>query len=78
MTLPEYQSVTLPLLRLAAAVPEVKLSDALGALSDQFQLTAAEREEVTTSGRTKMNTSPANLPKKTGAGRSPRSLRCQT
>lgn len=55
MTLPEYQSVTLPLLRLVAAVPELRLVDALDTLSSQFQLTTSERGEVTTSGRTKMN-----------------------
>lgn len=55
MTLPEYQSVTLPLLRLVASVPELRLAEAFVTLSDQFQLTPAERDEVTTSGRTKMN-----------------------
>jgi restriction system protein len=55
MTLPDYQSVTLPLLELAASVPMVKLSDALIILSDRFQLTEAEREATTASGRTKMN-----------------------
>jgi len=55
MTLPDYQSVTLPLLRLVAAVPELRLADALVTLADHFQLTPAEREDVTSSGRTKMN-----------------------
>lgn len=55
MTLPDYQSVTLPLLRLVAAVPELRLADALITLSDHFQLTSAERDDVTSSGRTKMN-----------------------
>lgn len=55
MTLPDYQSVTLPLLQLAASMPEVRLADALAALSDQFQLTDADRAAVTTSGKTKMH-----------------------
>ena len=55
MTLPDYQSVTLPLLKLASATPIVDLKDALTILSDQFVLTPAEREERTTTGRTKMN-----------------------
>lgn len=55
MTLPDYQSVTLPLLKLAAAHPEVPLSDALAQLSDQFQLTADDRAATTTSGKSKMS-----------------------
>ena len=55
MTLPDYQSVTLPLLRLVATVPDLRLANALVTLSDHFQLTPGEREDVTSSGRTKMN-----------------------
>ncbi len=55
MAIPDYQSVTLPLLQLAASTPILKLSDALTILSDQFRLTPAERGEQVSSGRTKMN-----------------------
>lgn len=55
MALPDYQSVTLPLLKLVASTPVLKLSDALDILSGQFALTQTERLEQTSSGRTKMN-----------------------
>ena len=50
MGLPDYQSVTLPLLKLAASTPVLKLSDALVVLSDQFQLSQVEREEQVSFG----------------------------
>lgn len=55
MALPAYQDVTLPLLRLASSTPVLKLADALEILSQEFRLTTAERDERTSSGRTKMN-----------------------
>jgi restriction system protein len=55
MTLPDYQSVTLPLLRLAATKPLVRLNDAIGILSDEFGLNEADRGEMTASGKTKMS-----------------------
>lgn len=55
MTLPDYQSVTLPLLKLTAAKPAVRLNDAIGILSDEFGLTEADRAEMTASGKTKMS-----------------------
>jgi restriction system protein len=54
MSLPDYQSVMLPLLKLAAAKPVVVLRDALPLLSDEFELTDADRAAVTSSGRLKM------------------------
>lgn len=54
MPLPDYQSVTLPLLKLTSTMPLVVLSEALERLSDDFGLTDGDRAEVTASGRSKM------------------------
>jgi restriction system protein len=55
MTLPDYQSVTLPLLKLATTVAELRLSDAFDLMSQHFHLTEADLAEMTASGKTKMH-----------------------
>jgi hypothetical protein len=54
VSLPDYQSVMLPLLKLAAAHPVLVLRDALPIMSTEFQLTDEDRAAVTSSGRLKM------------------------
>ena len=46
MTIPEYQTVVLPLLNLAADGEEHKLRDAIEELADHFDLTEDERKEL--------------------------------
>lgn len=50
MTIPDYQSLMLPLLQLAADGKEHALRDAVEAVSDRLQLTDAERAELLPSG----------------------------
>jgi restriction system protein len=50
MAIPDYQTLMLPLLKLAADGQEHKKQDAVTALSDQFQLTEEERAEMLPSG----------------------------
>jgi restriction system protein len=51
MAIPDYQSVMLPLLKLAGDTKEHFLRDAIDILSDQFQLTDDERRELLPSGK---------------------------
>ena len=50
MAIPDYQTLMLPLLKLAADGQEHKKQDAVTALSDLFQLTEEERSEMLPSG----------------------------
>lgn len=50
MTIPDYQTLMLPVLSLAARGPEVVFRDAIEKLADEFSLTDAERSEVLPSG----------------------------
>jgi restriction system protein len=50
MSVPDFQSITLPVLQLAAH-GEVHTRDAIEKLADQFELTAEEREELLPSGQ---------------------------
>ena len=51
MAIPTFQAVMRPLLELAAAGNELRTSEAVGVLADQFHLTKDEREELLPSGR---------------------------
>jgi restriction system protein len=51
MSVPDYQSIMLPLLRLAADREEHPLRGAVEALADQFGLSDEERKELLPSGR---------------------------
>jgi restriction system protein len=51
MAIPDFQSVMLPLLRLAGDGREYALLDAAHRLADEFGLTPAERQELLPSGR---------------------------
>jgi restriction system protein len=51
MTIPDYQSVFLPLLRLSADGQEHRLSEAIEQLSKELQLTEEESNELLPSGR---------------------------
>ena len=51
MTIPDYQTVMLPLLRLAADKQEHSLRGAIEKLADQFELSEQERKELLPSGR---------------------------
>lgn len=51
MAVPDYQSLMLPLLKLAQDQQEHSLHDAIELLASQFGLTQAEREELLPSGR---------------------------
>ena len=51
MTIPDYQSVLLPLLRYAADGQEHSVREAIEELADQFRLTDEERKELLPSGR---------------------------
>jgi restriction system protein len=55
VTLPDYQSVTLPLLKLAASSTDVRLSDAFDVMAKHFELNDADLAEMTASGKTKMH-----------------------
>ena len=50
MTIPDYQTVMLPLLSLAADGEEHRLRDAIEELADHFNLTEVERKELLPSG----------------------------
>ncbi len=50
MPLPDFQTLMLPVLRLADA-GEIKVADAVGRIADEFALTDQEREELLPSGR---------------------------
>ncbi len=51
MAVPDYQSIMLPLLRIAADEKEHRLSEVTEALARQFNLTDQERKELLPSGR---------------------------
>ena len=51
MAIPDYQACMLPLLRLAADGADHTLKDVLPTLSDQFDLTEAERNQLLPSGQ---------------------------
>jgi restriction system protein len=51
MGVPDFQSVMLPLLRLASDEQEHALREAIDALGDEFSLTEADRKELLPSGR---------------------------
>ncbi len=51
MAMPTFQVVMRPLLELAARGPELRTSEAVGILADQFHLAKEEREELLPSGR---------------------------
>ncbi len=50
MTLPDYQTLMLPVLR-SAVSGSVRITDVISKLADEFELTADEREELLPSGR---------------------------
>jgi restriction system protein len=50
MAIPDFQTLMVPTLRVSAT-GEVKISDAVGRLADEFALTEAERAELLPSGR---------------------------
>lgn len=50
MTIPDYQSLMLPVLRLAA-VGETRVADVAERIADDLGLSQAEREELLPSGR---------------------------
>lgn len=50
MSIPDYQTLMLPVLKLASDGEEHKFSHAVEALADQFSLTTAERNELLPSG----------------------------
>jgi len=51
VSIPGYQELLLPVLRLVADGADHRPTDVIGALADQFELTPAEREEILPSGR---------------------------
>jgi restriction system protein len=51
MAIPDYQSIMMPLLKLASDGQEHFLRDAIEALADEFSLTDEERKELLPSGR---------------------------
>jgi len=51
MTIPDYQSIMLPLLRLAADDQEHTVSEATDILAEQFKLTYEERKQLLPSGK---------------------------
>lgn len=51
MTIPDYQTVMLPLLRLAADGKEHSVREAVEELADQFNLSEDERKELLPSDR---------------------------
>jgi restriction system protein len=51
MTIPDYQSIMLPLLKLATDRQEHSLREVIEALADEFYLTDEERKELLPSGR---------------------------
>lgn len=53
MTIPDYQTLMLPVLRLAAA-GEMRVADVSERLADELGLTQAERDELLPSGRQRL------------------------
>jgi restriction system protein len=53
MTIPDYQTLMLPVLRLAAAA-EQRVADVAECIADEFGLSPAEREEMLPSGRQRL------------------------
>jgi restriction system protein len=51
MAVPDFQSIMLPLLRLASDKNEHHLADAAETLANQFELTPEERAELLPSGK---------------------------
>lgn len=51
MAIPDYQTLMLPVLRLASHISEVRASDAVDRLASEFKLTETERSEPLPSGR---------------------------
>jgi restriction system protein len=51
MSIPDFQTIMLPLLRYAADGDEHRVRDGVDALADHFNLTAAEREQLVPSGQ---------------------------
>jgi restriction endonuclease Mrr len=51
MAIPDYQSLMLPVLKLAGDSDEHRMSDVVDALATQLNLTEAEREELLPSGK---------------------------
>jgi restriction system protein len=51
MSIPDYQSIMLPLLRFAGDAEEHSLREAIDALADEFNLSQEERKELLPSGR---------------------------
>src|SRR5258705_13544268 len=51
LAIPDYQSLMLPVLKLASDGGEHRMSDVVDALADQLKLTEAEREELLPSGK---------------------------
>jgi restriction system protein len=51
MSIPDFQTVMLPLLELAQDGKEYKLSEAIDLLANRFNLTSAERQELLPSGK---------------------------
>ena len=54
MTIPDYQSIMLPLLKLASDGKQHTLQQAISYLADEFQLTEDERKEMLPSGTQKL------------------------
>jgi restriction system protein len=55
MSIPDFQTIMLPLLELASDGKEHKLSDAIEHLATYFNLTDNERQEILSSGTTRFN-----------------------
>jgi restriction system protein len=51
LAIPDYQSLMLPVLKVASDGAEHRISDVVGLLAAQFQLTDSEREELLPSGK---------------------------
>ena len=51
MTIPDYQTVMLPLLKLVAKFGQIKMSDVTQLIADEFRLTEEERRELLPSGK---------------------------
>jgi restriction system protein len=51
MAIPDYQSLMLPVLRLASDGVEHRISDAVDSLAEQLKLSDFEREELLPSGK---------------------------
>ena len=51
MTIPDYQTLMLPVLKIASDGNEHRISDVVDTLAADFKLTDAEREELLPSGK---------------------------